>query len=305
MDNVTIFSMQLITSVVVFGIVAVWYVWPSLAKLSRNSALIPLLFVHVPRYVGMTLLVAGMVDPNLPLDFRSSAAYGDLLEAALALFSIFALRRNWRIAVPLVWLANTWGFVDLLNGVRGVVQLNVPNFRLATLWYVYTFYAPLVIVSHLMIFWILIKSKSWNRVIARIPARTSASVSRRNPPTMWDMASLGFSHISVAEPGRLAFLSGQIPATPGGGEVPKDLAVQAELATASLAAALKELEASAQEIVMLRVYVVNATSESFGQAVTPLRELFGDAMPSITTIGVQALYKPEIKVEIEMVVRLP
>ena len=43
----------------------------------------------------------------------------------------------------------------------------------------------------------------------------------------------------------------------------------------------------------------------FGQAVTPLRELFGDAMPSITTIGVQALYKPEIKVEIEMVVRLP
>lgn len=137
------------------------------------------------------------------------------------------------------------------------------------------------------------------------PSRTSASVSRRNPPTMWDMASLGFSHISVAEPGRLAFLSGQIAATPGSGEVPKDLAGQARLATASLAAALKELGASAQDIVMLRVYVVNATGEAFGQAVTPLRELFGDAMPSITTIGVQALYKPEIKVEIEMVVRLP
>ena len=68
---------------------------------------------------------------------------------------------------------------------------------------------------------------------------------------------------------------------------------------------LKELEASPQDVVMLRVYVVNATSEAFGQAVTPLRELLGDAMPSITTIGVQALYNPEIKVEIEMVVRLP
>jgi enamine deaminase RidA (YjgF/YER057c/UK114 family) len=55
---------------------------------------------------------------------------------------------------------------------------------------------------------------------------------------------------------------------------------------------------------MLRVYVVNATSDVFGQAVTPMRELLGDAIPSITTIGVQALYKPEIKVEIEMVVRL-
>ncbi|HEY1782665.1 MAG TPA: RidA family protein [Roseiarcus sp.] len=119
------------------------------------------------------------------------------------------------------------------------------------------------------------------------------------------MASLGWSHISVAEPGRLAFLSGQIAATPGGEDVPEGLASQAKVATASLAAALKELKASAQDIVMLRVYVVNATSEAFGQAVAPLRELVGDAMPSVTTIGVQALYKPEIKVEIEMVVRLP
>ncbi len=119
------------------------------------------------------------------------------------------------------------------------------------------------------------------------------------------MASLGWSHISVAEPGRLAFPSGQIAATPGSEDVPEDLAGQAKLATASLAAALKELEAAAQDIVMLRVYVVNATGEAFGQAVTPLRELLGDAMPSITTIGVQALYKPEIKVEIEMAVRLP
>ncbi len=143
------------------------------------------------------------------------------------------------------------------------------------------------------------------KAIARIPSRPSASVSRRNPPTMWDMASLGYSRISVAEPGRLAFLSGQIAATPGGEEVPQDLAGQAKLATASLAAALKDLEATAQDIILLRVYVVNATSEAFGQALGPLRELFKDAMPSITTIGVQALYKPEIKVEIEMVVRLP
>jgi enamine deaminase RidA (YjgF/YER057c/UK114 family) len=122
---------------------------------------------------------------------------------------------------------------------------------------------------------------------------------------MWDMASLGYSHISVAEPGRLAFLSGQIAVTPGSGEVPKDIPGQAKLATASLAAALKDLEATARDIVMLRVYVVNATMEAFGQAIGPLRGLVGDAMPSVTTIGVQALYKPEIKVEIEMVVRLP
>ena len=163
MNNVTIFWLQLVTSVVVTSIVAAWYVWPALTKLSRNSALIALLFVHVFRYVGMTELVTGMIDPKLPGEFVSSAAYGDLLEAALALVSIFALRSNWRFAIPLVWVANTWGFLDLLNGVRGVLQLNVPSFNLATLWYVYTFYAPLVLVSHLLIFLALIKSKVWKK----------------------------------------------------------------------------------------------------------------------------------------------
>ncbi len=161
MNSVTIFWFQLVSSVFVVSLVTAWYVWPALTKLSRNSALIVLLFVHVFRYVGMTELVTGMIDPKLPGEFVSSAAYGDLLEAALALVSIFALRSNWRFAIPLVWVANTWGFVDLLNGVRGVLQLNVPSFNLSTLWYIYTFYAPLVLVSHLMIFWVLIKSKSW------------------------------------------------------------------------------------------------------------------------------------------------
>jgi enamine deaminase RidA (YjgF/YER057c/UK114 family) len=48
------------------------------------------------------------------------------------------------------------------------------------------------------------------KVTARIPSCPSLPVSRRNPPAMWDMASRGWSQISVAEPGRLAFLSGQI-----------------------------------------------------------------------------------------------
>jgi len=50
--------------------------------------------------------------------------------------------------------------IDLLNGLRGVLQWNVPSSDLATFWYVYTFYAPLVLVSHLMIFAILVKSRS-------------------------------------------------------------------------------------------------------------------------------------------------
>ena len=143
------------------------------------------------------------------------------------------------------------------------------------------------------------------KVVARIPSGASASVSRHNPPTIWDMASGGYSQISVAEPGRLAFLSGQVGWLPSGGEAPKDVAGQAKIAAANLAAALEELGASGQDIVMLRLYVVDATTEKFQQAQVALDELKGDGMPSITTIGVQALYSPDILVEIEMVVRVP
>jgi hypothetical protein len=160
MNAVMIFWLQLLSSVLVISLVTAWYVWPYLSKLPRYSALIALLFVHVPRYVGMTLLVPGMIDPTLPGTFVSSAAYGDLVEAALALASIFALRGHWRFVIPLVWVTNIWGFADLLNGVRGVLQLNVPSFALDTIWYIYTFYAPLVLVSHVLIFRVLVKSRA-------------------------------------------------------------------------------------------------------------------------------------------------
>ncbi len=162
-DNVTIFWLQLLLSCGVCVTVVAWYVWPYLTKLTSNSALIPLLFVHVFRYLGMTLLVPGMVDPNLPRDVIFNTAYGDLIAAALAFTAIVALKSKWRSGVILAWVFNTWGFVDLLNALRGVLQVNLSSFNLGTIWYIYTFYAPLVIVSHMMIFWILIKSKSWKK----------------------------------------------------------------------------------------------------------------------------------------------
>ena len=72
MNLTQIFWMQILTSVFVFGIGAAWYVWPPLTRLSRNSALIPLLYVQVPRYVGKTLFIPYMVDPKVPRRLEGS-----------------------------------------------------------------------------------------------------------------------------------------------------------------------------------------------------------------------------------------
>ena len=60
-----------------------------------------------------------------------------------------------------MWVTNIWGFVDLVNGVRGLLQINLPTYDMGTFWYIYTFYAPVVLVSHLLIFLVLVKAKSW------------------------------------------------------------------------------------------------------------------------------------------------
>lgn len=87
--------------------------------------------------------------------------------------------------------------------------------------------------------------------------------------------------------------------------MPLDLTSQANIVAANLKKVLTELGASANDVVMLRLYVVNATTDRFQQALTALRDTFSGGKPSITAIGVQALYTADNQLEVEMVVRVP
>lgn len=140
---------------------------------------------------------------------------------------------------------------------------------------------------------------------SQLPKAVAAPVTHHHPSFLFDMSALGFAQINVAEPGRLAFLSGQVAGAPDGEPMPSDLPSQAHIVAANLKKALAELGATANDVVMVRLYVVNATTERFQQAITPLRETFSGGQPSITTIGVQALYTPGYQLEVEMVVRAP
>ena len=47
--------------------------------------------------------------------FAVPAAYGDLVAGALALVTIGALRARWSLAIPLAWLVNVFGLLDLVG----------------------------------------------------------------------------------------------------------------------------------------------------------------------------------------------
>jgi len=140
--------------------IAYIYVWPALHAMPRAGALRLLAAFHAFRFFGMNFLVAGFVSPELSSDFASKVGWGDLIAAVLALFSMAALSWRWSIAIPVVWIFNIWGTLDLLNAYyMGVTQLKNPGLMGAAI-YVPALYVPLLLVSHVLIFSLLLNVKS-------------------------------------------------------------------------------------------------------------------------------------------------
>jgi hypothetical protein len=140
--------------------IAYIYVWPAVSALPRFEALRLLAAFHAFRFFGMNFLVTGFVSPDLSADFASKVGWGDLVAATLALSSMAALSWRWSIAIPVVWLFNIWGTIDLLNAYYlGATRLRDPGLMGAAI-YVPALYVPLLLVSHVLIFLLLLRGKS-------------------------------------------------------------------------------------------------------------------------------------------------
>jgi hypothetical protein len=108
----------------------------------------------------MNFLVSGFVSPELSSDFANKIGSGDLIAAVLALLSIAALSWRWLVAIPIVWIFNIWGTLDLLNAYyMGVTQIGNPGLFGAGI-YIPALYVPILLVSHVLIFMLLLRARS-------------------------------------------------------------------------------------------------------------------------------------------------
>lgn len=153
MNPVTIFGLQFVLSMIVLSTLAVWYVMPRLSSFTATAALTILIFPHSFRHIGLSFLVPNLNSGGLPESFATTAGYGDLATAVLAFVAIAALKWRSFVAVPLVWLFNIIGTADLFNALRQAeaIQYFGPT------WFIPTFLVPLLLVTHAMIFLILMK----------------------------------------------------------------------------------------------------------------------------------------------------
>lgn len=141
------------------AVVAAIYVWPFVRAMPRYDALRLLAAFNAFRFLGMNFMVAGFVASELSSEFANEVGWGDLIAAVLALLAMAALSWRWSIAIPMVWIFNVWGTLDLLNAYyKGVTTIQDPGLFGAGI-YIPALYVPLLLVSHVLAFMILLRAE--------------------------------------------------------------------------------------------------------------------------------------------------
>ena len=124
-----------------------------------------------------------------------------------------------------------------------------------------------------------------------------------NPNNMAPYLQFGLSHAVAAEGGKTVFLSGQVGFDENGDTVGPDLASQLAQAHVNIRKILVEAGATPADIVRLNTYVANYAPEDGAVVNAANQKLFeGITPPSATLLGVQALYTPDIRCEVEATV---
>lgn len=116
-------------------------------------------------------------------------------------------------------------------------------------------------------------------------------------------APVGFSHVTVAKPGRLVHVSGQVSKDATGQIIGVgDLALQTKQVYANLQAALKAAGATFSDVIKVTTYVVDLTAEK-GAVVREVRNrMLGEsAYPASTLVGVGSLIASQLLIEVEAV----
>jgi hypothetical protein len=166
-EPIALFGIQFTFSLVAYSLIARWYVAPRLSRLPLELALVPLLWVHVPRIVGGTILAPGAVGPGVPSAFREMIGYGDMVTAVLALLAVFALRAQLKYSIAFVWLCVTVGMLDTVNAIVQSMRYSVFTYPLGVNWVIVTMYVPSLLVSSFLIFLkLLARSSSGERTLA-------------------------------------------------------------------------------------------------------------------------------------------
>src|SRR5262245_59587008 len=160
MNSAALFGLSILMSFLAFGIATKVYIWPRLRAMHPTDALVPLVIPHIFRFAGLSFLVPGVASPALSPGCAIPAAYGDLVAAILAAVATLSLAARASWAIPMVWVFNVWGAVDLLNAFyQGRNSVGLDPGLLGAAFFIPTAIVPPLLVTHGLIFRLLLRPK--------------------------------------------------------------------------------------------------------------------------------------------------
>lgn len=159
-DNQIHYFISYAVAFLVFGLIAKWFLWPAIKDRSPKVALTPLLLYACLRVNGLMFLMPGLVSPELPRAFAVPTAYGDLAAAILALFALWPVRTGNAVALPMVWLFNVVGLLDLVYANFSTFRDHVDPAYLGVSYYLAVLNVPAMVVVHVAIFAYLLSRRS-------------------------------------------------------------------------------------------------------------------------------------------------
>lgn len=158
-DNQLHYFISYAIAFLVLGLIAKWYLWPAIMDRAPKSALTPLLLYACLRVNGLMFLMPGLVSPELPRAFAVPTAYGDLAAAILALFALWPVRTGNAVALPMVWLFNIVGLLDLIYANISTFKDHVDPTYLGVSYYLAVLNVPAMVVVHVLIFAYLLRRR--------------------------------------------------------------------------------------------------------------------------------------------------
>jgi len=156
--NLIRFFVSYAMAFLVFGLIGKWYLWPAIKNRAPAIALTPLLLYACLRVNGLMFLMPGLVSPELPRAFAMPTAYGDLAAAVLALLAVACLRGGGAAALPMVWLFNVVGMLDLIYANVSTFMDHVDPTYLGVSYYLAVLNVPAMVIVHVLIFVYLVRS---------------------------------------------------------------------------------------------------------------------------------------------------
>ncbi len=168
MNAFALFGASTLASFVSSAVAARLLAWPRLQNADPHRALTLLVAPHMfLRFIGLSLLVPGVVSPLLPAGFAVPTAYGDLVAGVLAIVATIALVNRTTWASMSVWLFNLWGTADFLFAFYQGPRVGLQPGMLGAAFFIVTAVVPPLLVTHFLIFRLLVRQQTAREIDSR------------------------------------------------------------------------------------------------------------------------------------------